>query len=110
MSWTNETLMGNHPLTLGHPGRQDQDPKGRRDPMGKRNVIVGPAGPGKWTVKQPGSKEPISSHRTQGAAIERAKPITRKNESEVIIQSRDGQFRSKDSYGPDPNPPKDKEH
>ena len=78
--------------------------------MPKKNVIVGPAGPGKWTVRESGRKEPVSTHRTQGAAIDKAKPLARKNESELIIQGRDGEFRSKDSYGKDPNPPKDKEH
>jgi uncharacterized protein DUF2188 len=78
--------------------------------VARKNVIVGPSGPGKWTVKESGSNHRVSTHRTQGAAIERAKPIARKNESELIIQGRDGQIRSKDSYGRDPNPPKDKEH
>jgi hypothetical protein len=78
--------------------------------MAKKNVFVGPAGPGKWTVKESGSKDPISTHRTQEAAIDKAKPLARKNESELIIRGRDGQIRSKDSYGNDPNPPKDREH
>jgi len=78
--------------------------------MGKPNVIVGPAGPRKWTVKESGSVQPVSTHRTQEAAIERAKPLARRNESELIIQGRDGQIRSKDSYGRDPNPPRDQEH
>lgn len=80
------------------------------EPMSKKNVIVGPAGPGKWTVREQGRQEPVSTHRTQGAAVDNAKPIARKNESELIIQGRDGKIRSKDSYGKDPNPPKDWEH
>lgn len=78
--------------------------------MSKKNVIVSPKGPGKWTVKEAGRQEPVSSHRTQRAAIDRGEQIARKNESELIIQGRDGQIRSKDSYGNDPNPPKDREH
>lgn len=30
--------------------------------------------------------------------------------SELITHNKQGQIRSKDSYGPDPCPPKDKEH
>jgi len=78
--------------------------------MPKKNVIVGPDGSGGWTVRETGKSNPVSNHRTQGAAIDKAKPLARKNESELIIQGRDGKIRSKDSYGKDPNPPKDQEH
>lgn len=78
--------------------------------MPKKNVFVGPAGPRKWTVKESGSKDPVSNHRTQAAAIGKAEQLARKNEGELTIRGRGGKIRSKDSYGPDPNPPKDREH
>jgi len=34
----------------------------------------------------------------------------KKSKSELIIQNTEGKIRSKDSYGNDPYPPKDKEY
>ena len=76
-------------------------------------MIVGPGGaehPGRWTVKESGSKEPVSTHRTQELAIQNAEKLARENQSELIVRGRDGQIRSKDSFGKDSNPPKDREH
>lgn len=74
----------------------------------KKNVSVGPSGSGGWDVNVGGKVK--SSHRKQSTAIEKAKPIARKLETDLTIRGRDGKIRSKDSYGTDPNPPKDKEH
>ncbi len=78
--------------------------------MPKKPVIVGPSGDGRWTVKGGGAHKPTSTHRKQSTAIERAENIAKKQQTEVIIRGRDGRIRSKDSYGKDPNPPKDKEN
>jgi hypothetical protein len=76
--------------------------------MGK-NIHIVPHGD-QWAVKQAGRPTPISTHRTQRAAEDAGRPLARENQSELITHGRNGQIRSKDSYGPDPNPPKDKEH
>ena len=47
---------------------------------------------------------------TQKQAINVAKGIAQNQKLELIIQGKDGKIRSKDSYGNDPCPPKDKEH
>ena len=73
-----------------------------------KNVHVVPNG-NQWQVKPEGSK-PVSNHRTQDAATRAAQPIARQNQSEVVIHRPNGQIRDKDSYGNDPNPPKDKKH
>ena len=39
-----------------------------------------------------------------------ARDIARNQRSEVVTHGRDGRIRSKDSYGNDPSPPKDREH
>lgn len=62
-----------------------------------------------WNV-MPEKSAPVSTHRTQQNAIEHAIPIAQKNRSEVVIHRPDGTIRDKDSYGRDPNPPKDKKH
>jgi hypothetical protein len=78
--------------------------------MAKKPVIVGPSGDGRWTVKSRGSSKPESIHQKQSTAIEKAEKVAKEQQTELIIRGRDGTIRSKDSYGNDPNPPKDKEH
>jgi hypothetical protein len=76
--------------------------------MPKKNVSVGPSGTGRWNVNVGGVKK--SSHEKQSTAIEKAKDIAKDLGTDLTIQGRDGKIRSKDSYGNDPNPPKDREH
>jgi hypothetical protein len=61
-----------------------------------------------WNVKEEGVSRPRSSHDTQRDAIDAARDRARTNRSELVIHNRDNQIREKDSYGNDPNPPKDK--
>lgn len=73
-----------------------------------KNIHVVPKG-NKWVVK-PVGKKPTSTHNTQQAAIDKAKPAAKQNQGEVVIHRPNGQIRDKDSYGNDPNPPKDTKH
>jgi hypothetical protein len=73
-----------------------------------KNVHVVPHG-NQWQVKPEGGR-PVSNHRTQGAAEDAARPIAKRNESEVVIHRPNGQIRDKDSFGNDSHPPKDKKH
>lgn len=63
-----------------------------------------------YAAKSEGAKRAASRHETQREAIEAAKDIAKSRGSEVIVQGTDGRIRSKDSYGNDPNPPRDREH
>lgn len=76
--------------------------------MRKKSVTVGPSGSGRWDVSIGDRKQ--SSHVKQSTAINRGRATARKLESELTIRGRDGKIRSKDSYGADPTPPKDREH
>jgi hypothetical protein len=49
-------------------------------------------------------------HDTQREAADRAREIARNQHSEVVIHRRDGTIRDSDSYGNDPNPPRDRKH
>jgi hypothetical protein len=69
-----------------------------------KDIHVVPRG-GKWAVEPAGGR-PTSTHRTQHAAIDTARPQARRNESELVIHDREGQIRDKDSHGHDPNPPR----
>ena len=77
--------------------------------MSKRNQHVVPAD-GDWGVRGEGNERLTSVHRTQQEAIGRARQIAIRERSEVVIHRPDGTIRDKDSYGRDPNPPKDTKH
>jgi hypothetical protein len=64
----------------------------------------------RWAVKIEGKNQPVSTHRTQELARQTAVPIAKNRKSEVVIHSKDGKIRDKDSYGNDPNPPRDKKY
>lgn len=64
----------------------------------------------KWAVRSEGSKKATRVTETQKEAIEIAKKIAQNQHSELIVQGKDGKIVSKESYGNDPYPPKDKEH
>jgi uncharacterized protein YdaT len=76
--------------------------------MGKNQWVV--RHDDKWAVKGEGNKRATKVTDTQKQAINTAKGIAQNQKSELIIQGRGGKIRSKDSYGNDPCPPKDKEH
>lgn len=75
--------------------------------MKKKSVFVA-KDPNGWRVQK--GKETVSKHKTQENAIKRAKPLAKEMKTELVVQGRDGKIRSKDSFGNDPCPPKDREH
>jgi hypothetical protein len=76
--------------------------------MAKHDVHVVRDKNNNWQVKQGGER--ISTHQTQGNAVERGKAEARLDGVDLVTHGRDGKIRSKDSYGSDPNPPRDREH
>ena len=72
-----------------------------------QHVVKHPDG---WVVRGAGNKKVTQVVPTQAEAIEIARQIAQNQGSEVLVHGRDGRIRSKDSYGRDPNPPRDKEH
>lgn len=65
---------------------------------------------GNWSVKGSGNSRNTATTGTQKEAINIARKIAQNQKSEVVIHGRDGKIRDSDSYGNDPNPPKDKVH
>lgn len=76
--------------------------------MGKDQHVV-PHEDG-WAIRGEGNQRVTSVHDTQREAAERAREIARNQGSEVVIHRRDGTIRDSDSYGNDPNPPRDRKH
>ncbi len=75
--------------------------------MTKKNVHTTPSPTGTGWVNQVGG-EVVSRHRTQTNAAKAGRQIARGEHSEHAIHRRDGTIGRKNSYGNDPNPPKDK--
>lgn len=71
---------------------------------------VTPRSRGKWQHKADGKRRATRVTNTQREAIESAIRVARNQGGEVIVHGKDGRIRSKDSYGNDPNPPRDTEH
>lgn len=74
--------------------------------MSKNNQHVVPRGK-EWAVKGEGNSRKTAIVDTQAEAIKIAREIAINKKSEVVIHRPDGTIRDKDSYGHDPNPPKD---
>lgn len=66
--------------------------------------------PGRSTWKVTQDREVLSNHRTQAAANIAARTEARRDGVDRVTHGRDGRINSKDSFGRDPNPPKDREH
>jgi hypothetical protein len=71
----------------------------------KKNQHVVPAS-GKWAVKGEGNSKNTRITQTQQEAINIARTIARKEQSELLIHGKNGQIRQKDSYGNDNFPPR----
>lgn len=77
--------------------------------MTKKDIHVVPHEDG-WATKKEGAGRAGVVVDTQKEAIERARDQAIRERVEVVIHKRDGTIRDSDSYGNDPNPPKDKKH
>ncbi|MGI8423718.1 MAG: DUF2188 domain-containing protein [Chloroflexota bacterium] len=76
--------------------------------MGKnQHVVKHPEG---WAVKGEGNQRATRVTPTQKEAAAIARGIAKNQRSERIVHGENGQIRSKDSYGNDPVPPRDREH
>lgn len=75
----------------------------------KKDIHVVPHKDG-WATKKEGAGRAGVVVDTQREAIERAREQAIREKTEVVIHRRNGQIRDSDSYGNDPNPPKDKKN
>jgi hypothetical protein len=73
--------------------------------MAKKPVHTVPS-EGGWANKQGGKV--TSKHDTKTAAQDAGRRQAKRDETEHVIHKRDGKIGEKNSYGNDPNPPKDK--
>lgn len=71
-----------------------------------QHVVKNPSGG--WAVKKGGSEKATKVCDTQKEAISYGREIAKSQGAEFYIHGKDGRIREKDSYGSDPNPPKDR--
>lgn len=75
-----------------------------------KNIHVTHRADNSWAVIGANDSRASSLHTTQGAAIQSARDIAMHNHSELVIHDRYNRIRDKDSFGPDPLPPRDTKH
>ncbi len=73
----------------------------------KRDIHVVPHADG-WAVKKEHGERASSVHSTKADALEQARQQGRREQVEVVIHRKDGTIQDSDSYGNDPNPPRDR--
>lgn len=76
----------------------------------KPAVWISPRQDGQWEVQREHSEKPSHVVPNKEEAVNTGREIARNNQTELIVQRRDGTIESKDSFGNDPNPPKDTEY
>jgi uncharacterized protein DUF2188 len=81
----------------------------KRKKMSKKNVHVVPKADG-WAVKKEGNSRSSAVTDTKSEAESIGRDLAKNERSELVIHGKDGKIQDKDSYGNDPNPPKDMKH
>lgn len=65
---------------------------------------------GIWKVEKDKSKRASKTFKTKNEAIDFGTKLSKKEKTELVIFNKDGKISNKNSFGNDPNPPKDKKH
>ena len=73
--------------------------------MPRKTQLVVPRN-GKWAVRKSGSTRVSRYFKTQSEAIEAARDIAKREQTELYIFGSDGRIGERNSYGNDPFPPK----
>jgi hypothetical protein len=75
--------------------------------MAKKSNHVVPSSSG-WSVKKSGSEKASKTFVTKEKAVNYGRELSKNEKTELYIHKRNGMIQNKNSYGNDPNPPKDK--
>jgi len=78
--------------------------------MAKKDFHVTQRPDGDWQAKKEGAERASFVRPTQQAAHDAAIPEAKRDRVEIVTHRPNGQIRDSDSYGNDPNPPKDTKH
>ena len=92
-------------MVLSTPSSQTSG-LGREKRLAKSNLHIVPHRE-ELAVRREGLSPASSVHPTQLKAQEAGRPTAQRERVELVIHGRDGKIRDSESYGHDPNPPKD---
>jgi hypothetical protein len=70
--------------------------------MPAKSTHVVPNKNGGWDIKLSGAKRASGHFNTKREAVSRARELSRKHRTELVIHNRDGRIARKDSHGHDP--------
>jgi uncharacterized protein YdaT len=73
--------------------------------MPNKSTHVVPNSYGGWDIKQSGGQRSSGHFDKKQDAVDRAREISKNQETELVIHNKDGQIGKKDSHGNDPFPP-----
>ena len=73
----------------------------------KSNHVV-PSKSDGWAVKKSGSIKASKNFGTKDEAVKYARELSKNEKTELFIHKANGMIQNRDSYGNDPNPPKDR--
>jgi hypothetical protein len=76
--------------------------------MEKKTNHVVPARSSGWSVKKSGATKASRIFETKDEAIQYGRSLSKTEKTELYIHKKNGMIQNRNSYGNDPNPPKDK--
>lgn len=77
--------------------------------MSKKDIHVVPHPEG-WATKKEGAEKAGRVFETKQEAMEQGREQAKRENVELVPHKKDGTVQNPNSYGNDPNPPKDKKH
>ncbi len=77
--------------------------------MAKRSNHVVSSSSG-WVVVKSGARRASRSFATKEKAVSYGRELSKIEKTELFIHRRNGMIQDRNSYGNDPNPPRDKKH
>ena len=77
--------------------------------MAKSDYHVVPNDDG-WAVRREGSERASSRHDTKQQALDAGRGMAQNAKVELVIHGKNGQIQNSNSFGNDPNPPRDTRH
>lgn len=77
--------------------------------MSKKDIHVVPH-EGGWATKKEGAERAGGVYDTKAEALEHGRNQAKREQVELVIHGKDGKIQDSDSFGRDPNPPKDQKH
>lgn len=75
----------------------------------KRDIHVVPHD-GDWATKKEGAQRAGGIYQTKAEAIDQGREQAKREKTELVIHGKDGKIQDSDSFGNDPNPPRDRKH